>query len=740
MKLWLLISLSLFLHGEGALQKEHEKPQAVKWMDSFFGRRKEYDQSTSLVNLMKEVTRQFLVGCTPIILYDSFLEKSDTLLLEKLFTDFPIPYIHGQITRNYSINLKKIVKDTENTCVSYILFLADVMRCRDVIGEQNTNRVVIVARSSQWRVYEFLGSETARDFVNLLVIAQSEKILPIDQERPYILYTHRLYVDGIGSSAPMVLSSWMRNAFTKADVNLFPTKIQNGFSGHRFIISLASQPPFTIKRGRDENDDIQWDGIEVRLVGLLAETYNFTTDFREAKDVNILGSGKAVSREIASRKANLGLGGIYVTSDLVNLVDLSHAHSQDCASFVTLSSTALPRYRAIMGPFHWTVWLAVTLIYIFAIFPLALSDKLSLKYLIQKPEEMENMFWYVFGTFTNCFTFGGEASWSKSDKVTTRILVGFYWIFTIITTACYTGSIIAFVTLPIYPETVDTTKQLIEGHFQIGTLDKGGWQNMLVNSTDKYTKKIFKNMEFLPNVESGFKNITKAFFWPYAFLGSESELNYIVRNNFSSVNKRSVLHVSKECFVPYGVSMLFTLNSVYKEVLNNGLLRAVQSGFLIKLKHDVEWQMLRSSTGKLLQANVGGTMHLKVEDRALSLDDTQGMFLLLGAGFLLGGASLISEMVGGCVNFCKQKIRRLSTTSIESNPRSHDTLTPREKLNSIQYSIHSRLCSIPDNNSIQNTPDLDEEIDRIFNLDNLFGECNSEDTTTTEEIVSDNYY
>lgn len=77
-----------------------------------------------------------------------------------------------------------------------------------------------------------------------------------------------------------------------------------------------------------------------------------------------------------------------------------------------------------MGPFHWSVWLALTAIYMLAIFPLTFSDKLTLKTLITNPEEMENMFWYVFGTFTNCFSFVGKNSWSKSDKLTTRILVG----------------------------------------------------------------------------------------------------------------------------------------------------------------------------------------------------------------------------------------------------------------------------------------------------------------------------
>jgi hypothetical protein len=42
-------------------------------------------------------------------------------------------------------------------------------------------------------------------------------------------------------------------------------------------------------RGRDEDNDIQWDGIEVRLINLLSRVFNFTTDYREAPRWDSLG-------------------------------------------------------------------------------------------------------------------------------------------------------------------------------------------------------------------------------------------------------------------------------------------------------------------------------------------------------------------------------------------------------------------------------------------------------------------
>lgn len=125
-----------------------------------------------------------------------------------------------------------------------------------------------------------------------------------------------------------------------------------------------------------------------------------------------------------------------------------------------------------MGPFRWEVWLCLIIIYLVAIFPLAFSDRLSLKHLWGNAGEIENMFWYVFGTFTNSLTFSGEFSWSNTKKTSTRMLIGWYWVFTIIITACYTGSIIAFVTLPVQPETIDTLDQLRDAFFRIGTYGK----------------------------------------------------------------------------------------------------------------------------------------------------------------------------------------------------------------------------------------------------------------------------
>ncbi|XP_053618950.1 ionotropic receptor 21a [Plodia interpunctella] len=715
----------------------HPKTREELWNEHFLNKTKTFDQNPSLITLIHNITMTYLNDCIPVILYDDQIKSGDNYLFEDLLMDFPISYVHGYINQDNRLKEPRLLFGTEE-CLHFIVFLTDIMRSAKVLGKQSVCKVVIVARSSQWAVQEFLFSPLSRKFVNLLVIGQSFKDDDDETiEAPYILYTHKLYTDGLGASKPVVLTSWSHGKFSR-HVNLFPMKMTEGYAGHRFVVAAAHQPPFVFRRIITDldggNPRIKWDGIEIRLLKLLAEKNNFSIEVIEPREPN-LGSSDAVLKDIAKGRADIGIAGIYLTSERAIQVDISFSHSQDCAVFVTLMSTALPRYRAILGPFHWHVWVALTFTYLIGIFPLAFSDKHTLKHLLHNSGEVENMFWYVFGTFTNCFTFVGKNSWSKTTKVTTRLLIGWYWIFTIIITSCYTGSIIAFVTLPIFPETVDTIDQLLSGFYRVGTLGRGGWERWFLNSSDTKAKKLFKKLELVPNVESGIRNITKAFFWPYAFLGSQAELQYIVQSNFSKTSsKRALLHIADECFVPFGVSMVFPNNSLYSAKLSDDMRRVFQSGLMDKIVDEVRWDIQRSNTGKFL-AVIPGNFHItSAEEKGLTLEDTQGMFLLLAAGFLLAAAALISEWMGGISQRCRRKKPPSAKSQehlIPSEIREVSNVDPRNSSAESRNTLDGEIINITEDDIMvhenfntdvlesrrSSSVDLDKEVQEIFEKD-----------------------
>ncbi|XP_022114963.2 ionotropic receptor 21a [Pieris rapae] len=713
----------------------HPKTREELWRERFLPEDKHFDQGPSLLRLIHNITLKYLTDCTPVLLYDNQI-FSETKLFQDLLRSFPVTFIHGYIDDNNRLEAPNLIQAKED-CLHFILFLTDVQKCHKVLTTQSNSKVVVVARSSQWAVQEYLANPSSRLFINLLIVSPSFKDDDMTLEASYILYTHVLYTDGLGSSKPHILTSWTHGKFTR-NINLFPLKMMEGYAGHRFLIAVANQPPYTIKRSLIDKTSgaikTVWDGVEIRIIKLLAARNNFSIEFIEPRELN-LGSGDSVANEVALGRADIGIAGLYITAERVRELDLSIGHSQDCAAFITLASTALPRYRAILGPFHWHVWVALTFTYLIAIFPLAFSDKHTLSHLINNSGEVENMFWYVFGTFTNCFTFVGKYSWSKTDKVTTRLLIGWYWLFTIIITSCYTGSIIAFVTLPIYPETIDTVSQLLSGFFRVGTLERGGWERWFLNSSDQATRKLLKNLEFVPDIETGIRNVTKAFFWPYAFLGSRAELEYLIQSNYSiSESKRAVLHISNECFVPFTVAYSFPNNSAQTAKLSKDLSTLFQSGIVDKITQDIMWEIHKKGGGKLLMTRSSTLSSNSVEEKGLTLEDTQGMFLLLGAGFLLATIALLSEWMGGFSRGCRQLKRRLSNTDVTSetsrndsrlyfNPRSN-SVESKETLDGQIIHVSQEAITIHNNydgydSRRSSSLDLDKEVERIFRRDEM---------------------
>lgn len=165
------------------------------------------------------------------------------------------------------------------------------------------------------------------------------------------------------------------------------------------------------------------------------------------------------------------------------------------------------------------------------------------------------------------------------------------------------------------------------------------------------------------DVDEGLRNVTSAFFWGYAFVGSRAQLQYIVQNNLpdQSLSKKSSLHIAEQCLARYGVSLIFPHDSVYANLFNDAILHVLASGLNVKIQNDLAWDLQRSDSKQLLDSIKSKKFSFgDIEERKLNLADTEGMFLLMALGYVLAGSILISEMVGGCAKSFRQFVRRNS--------------------------------------------------------------------------------
>ncbi|XP_011301218.1 glutamate receptor ionotropic, delta-2 [Fopius arisanus] len=610
-------------------------------------------RTESLGRLLDYILREYFGGCVVITIYDDKSIEQLPGFLKGLYSSLPFASFIQRST-NASLNQVPIV--FKDKCYNYMIFLDDIYSIEKIIAKETVNKVLVITESTPWKVKEFLKSFSARFYVNLVIITHS--MSKRTEEGSFLLYTHRLYTDGSGSSKPVLLTSWIRDHTTHRNIDLFPEKLTGGFKGHRLLISTAHKPPFAIRTRGLSQDQIAWDGIDIRMMRLLGKALNFTAEFRDPTASS--SPTYAALMDVEKGETSVAIGGIYVTNNVTGRLDSCFSHMEDCAALISEASLALPKYRAIMGPFQPAVWVLVMMAYVIAVIPLATNTNYSIFSLVTHPSRFMHMIWYVFSTFTNSFVVSNPLLDTGIAKNSTSLLIGIYWVFTIIITSCYTGSIMAFITVPVFPESIDTPDQLIDENYDVGTLDHDGWE-IWFNWTkidDPVAKKLLKNLKYVSTIEAGIGNITEAFFWSYAFIGSKILLQYIVQEQFtpSWTTMRSSMHISKECLLNFGVTFALPKNSIYTEAFNKVIIRARQSGLTQKIIRDVEWDVQRTAEGFLLPVSEEYKKRkIPVQDRPLALDDTQGMFLVLGAGTLLAFLTLSIEC---CVRLWEKRYSR----------------------------------------------------------------------------------
>jgi hypothetical protein len=159
--------------GNDPTFRGNPKTQQEIWHRNFNFASLKFEQATSLVTLLSKIVSKYLSACIPVVLYDDFVENSEGIILQRLLEKFPTSFMHGKINKNYTLDDKTLLEPPDSKCRSYILFLADALMTRRVIGSQIDNKVVVVPRSTQWKLQEFLSSPSSRDIINLLVIGES---------------------------------------------------------------------------------------------------------------------------------------------------------------------------------------------------------------------------------------------------------------------------------------------------------------------------------------------------------------------------------------------------------------------------------------------------------------------------------------------------------------------------------------------------------------------------------------
>uniref|UniRef100_T1IJ46 Glutamate receptor ionotropic, kainate 2 n=1 Tax=Strigamia maritima TaxID=126957 RepID=T1IJ46_STRMM len=250
------------------------------------------------------------------------------------------------------------------------------------------------------------------------------------------------------------------------------------------------------------------------------------------------------------------------------------------------------------------------------------------------PEVLENTFnlmnsmWFTIGSLMQ------QGSDLAPKAVSTRLVAGVWWFFTLIMISSYTANLAAFLTSDRLTSPITNAEDLSkQSKIKYGCLVGGATMGFFKNSKNPIYAKMWRIMEsadpsvFVQNNDEGIGRVEKG---EYAFLMENTIIEYRTVRNCDLIQVGSLLDNKG-----YGVAT--PKGSPYRAIMNNAVLKLQDKAILVNLRKRW-WQ------------EKGEEVHCVTDDDPMSsmklgLANVGGVFVLLTAGMGLACVVGILEFV-----------------------------------------------------------------------------------------------
>uniref|UniRef100_A0A4W5MAJ3 Glutamate receptor n=1 Tax=Hucho hucho TaxID=62062 RepID=A0A4W5MAJ3_9TELE len=376
----------------------------------------------------------------------------------------------------------------------------------------------------------------------------------------------------------------------------------------------------------------RYEGFCVDMLRELAELLHFSYRLRLVADgvygvPGANGTWTGMVGELISRKADLAVAGLTITSEREKVIDFSKPFMTLGISIMyTAHMTRRPGYWSFLDPFSPGVWLFMLLAYLIVSCVLFLVARLT-PYewcstepclrgrckLVLNQYTLGNSLWFPVGGFMQ------QGSAITPHALSTRCLSAVWWFFTLIIVSSYTANLAAFLTVHRMEVPIETVDDLADQTtIEYGTMQGGSTMTFFQNSQYQTYQRMWNFMHakqtsvFVKSTEEGIDRVLNS---NYAYL-LESTMNEYYRQRNCNLTQIGGLLDSKG----YGIGM--PLGSVYRDEIDLAVL---------KLQEDNRLEILKRKWWR-------GDKCSKEEDhraQGLGMENIGGVFVVLLSGLLL---------------------------------------------------------------------------------------------------------
>ncbi|XP_049845014.1 glutamate receptor ionotropic, kainate 2 isoform X3 [Schistocerca gregaria] len=431
------------------------------------------------------------------------------------------------------------------------------------------------------------------------------------------------------------------------------TQIVESLQNKTFVVTTILSSPYCMRKESSEKltGNAQFEGYGIDLIHEIANILCFNYTFKLVPDGRY-GSYNSetkewdgMMKELLDQKADLAIADLTITYDREQAVDFT-------MPFMNLGISILyrkpikqpPNLFSFLSPLSLDVWIYMATAYLGVSVLLFILARFS-PYewdnphpCNDEPDVLENQFsllnslWFTIGSLMQ------QGSDIAPKAVSTRMVAGMWWFFTLIMISSYTANLAAFLTVERMDSPIESAEDLAkQTKIKYGALRGGSTAAFFRDSNFSTYQRMWSFMEsarpsvFTSSNVEGVDRVVKGK-GSYAFLMESTSIEYVIERNCELTQVGGLLD-SKG----YGIAM--PPNSPYRTAISGAILKLQEEGKLHILK--TRWWKEKRGGGTCRD----DTSKSSSTANELGLANVGGVFVVLMGGMGVACVIAVCEFV-----------------------------------------------------------------------------------------------
>ncbi|MEE6484051.1 hypothetical protein FKM82_013739 [Ascaphus truei] len=418
--------------------------------------------------------------------------------------------------------------------------------------------------------------------------------------------------------------------------------VTESLTNRSLVVTTVLEEPYVMFRRSDKalfgND--RFEGFCIDLLKELSSILGFSYEIRLVEDSRYgsqdeKGQWNGLVKELIDHKADLAVAPLTITHVREKVIDFSKP-------FMTLGISILyrkpngtsPSVFSFLSPLSPDIWLYILLAYLGVSCVLFVIARFS-PYewydahpcnpgtnIVENNFTLLNSFWFAVGALMQ------QGSELMPKALSTRIIGGIWWFFTLIIISSYTANLAAFLTVERMESPIGSADDLAkQTRIEYGTVLDGATMNFFKKSRISTFEKMWafissKPSALVKNNEEGIQRVLSA---DYALLMESTAIEYITQRNCNLTQIGGLID-SKG----YGIGT--PMGSPYRDRITIAILQLQEEDQLHILKE--KWWR-----------GGGCPEEESKEASALGIQNMGGIFIVLAAGLILSVVVAMAEFI-----------------------------------------------------------------------------------------------